>query len=67
MSSLVANNMDERIVIALKARDVHHGRSAEAEHCAILEEVLLKPRGRSLADALAKIPGVGRDKDFERI
>lgn len=67
MSSLVVRNLDERVVRALKARAVRHGRSAEAEHRAILEEALLKTRRRSLAEALAEIPDVGRDEDFERV
>lgn len=67
MSSLVVRNLDERVVHALKARAVRHGRSAEAEHRAILEEALLRPRRRSLADAIARIPAAGRDEDFERV
>lgn len=67
MSSLVVRNLDERVVRALKARAVRHGRSAEAEHRAILEEVLLRTRRRSLADAIARIPSAGRDEDFERV
>lgn len=66
MSSLIVRNLDERVVSALKARAARHGRSAEAEHRAILEAALLNTRRRSLADALAKIPDVGRDADFER-
>jgi hypothetical protein len=40
MANLVVRNLDQRIVDALKQRAAKHGRSAEAEHRAILEEVL---------------------------
>jgi len=48
------------------SRAARHGRSAEAEHRAQLEAVLLRPRRKSFAEALAAIPDVGRDEDFER-
>jgi antitoxin FitA len=41
--------------------------SAEAEHRAILQEALLMPRRRSLAEVLASMPDVGEDADFERV
>jgi plasmid stability protein len=68
MANLVVRNLDQRIVDALKQRAARHGRSAEAEHRAILEEVLvLTPKKKSFAEALAAMPNVGQDKDFERI
>jgi antitoxin FitA len=67
VSSLIVRNLDERVVNALKARAARHGRSAEAEHRVILEEALLQTRRRSLAEAIAQIPDVGRDEDFERV
>jgi plasmid stability protein len=68
MADLVVRNLDQRIIDALKQRAARHGRSAEAEHRAILEEVLLvAPKKRSFAEALASIPNVGQDEDFERI
>lgn len=67
MSSLVVRNLDERVVRALKTRAARHGRSAETEHRAILEEALLRTRRRSLADAIARVPAAGRDEAFERI
>lgn len=67
MANLVVRNLDQRIVDALKQRAVQHGRSAEAEHRALLEELLLKPKGKSFAEVLAAIPDVGRDEDFERV
>mgnify|MGYP001822647022 CR=1 FL=1 len=67
MASLVVRNLDQRIVDALKKSAARHGRSAEAEHRALLEESLLRPRRKSFAEALADIPNVGRDEDFERV
>ena len=68
MANLVVRNLDQRIVDALKQRAARHGRSAEAEHRAILEEVLLgMPKKKSFAEALASMPNVGQDEDFERI
>jgi antitoxin FitA len=68
MANLVVRNLDQRVVDALKQRAARHGRSAEAEHRAILEEVLLvTPTKRSFTEVLASMPNVGRDEDFERI
>jgi plasmid stability protein len=59
--------LDPRIVDALKQRAARHGRSAEAEHRALLEELLLRPKGKSFVEALASMPNVGEDEDFERV
>ncbi len=67
MANLVVRNLDPRIVDALKQRAARHGRSAEAEHRALLEAALLRPKGKSFAEALAAIPDVGEDEDFERV
>jgi plasmid stability protein len=67
MPSLVVRNLDESIVIALKERAVAHQRSTEAEHRAILAEVLSKPKRKSFAEALLSIPQVGNEADFMRI
>ena len=68
MANLVVRNLDQRIVDALKQRAARHGRSAEAEHRAILEKVLvLTPTKKSFAEALASMTNVGQDKDFARI
>ena len=67
MANLVVRNLDDEIVQALKERAVRHKRSAEAEHRAILEQVLLRPRRKSFAQVLASMPDVGRDEDFERV
>jgi plasmid stability protein len=66
MANLVVRNHDQRIAGALKQRAARHERSVEAEHRAILEEVLLGTHEKkSFAEALASMPNVGRDEDFE--
>lgn len=67
MANLVVRNLDDEIVQALKERAVRHKRSAEAEHRAILELVLLRPKRKSFAQVLADMPEVGRDEDFARV
>ena len=67
MAQLVVRNLDKAIVDALKKRAARHGHSAEAEHRAILSEALLRPKKKSFAEALASIPNVGKDEDFERL
>lgn len=67
VANLVVRNLDERIVKALKKSAARHNRSAEAEHRAILEMALLKTKRRTFAEALAAMPKVGRDSDFERV
>lgn len=67
MPSLLVRNLDENIINALKERATAHHRSTEAEHRAILAEYLLKPQRKTFAEALAEIPAVGTDADFERV
>lgn len=67
MASLVVRNLDQRIVDALKQRATRHGRSAEAEHRALLEDLLLRPKRKSFAEVLMAMPNVGQDEDFERV
>jgi len=67
MANLVVRNLDQRIVDALKQRAARHGQSAEAEHRALLEELLLRPRRKSFAEVLSAMPNVGQDEDFERL
>lgn len=67
MPSLIVRNIDESIINALKERAVQHHRSTEAEHRAVLAEVLMKPARKSFAEALLAIPNVGLDSDFERL
>jgi plasmid stability protein len=67
MPDLLVRGVDEEIVRALKQRAGAHGRSAEAEHRAILKAALAGPRRRTLAEFLASMPAVGLDTDFERV
>jgi antitoxin FitA len=67
MPDLIVRKLEPEIVEALKQRAAKNGRSAEAEHRAILQDVLLGLRRRSLADILASMPNVGEDADFERV
>jgi plasmid stability protein len=63
-TNLVVRNLDEQIVHALKEQAARNGRSAEAEHRAILKAALQQPRKRSFNEVLAAIPNVGLDSDF---
>jgi plasmid stability protein len=67
MATLIVRNLDPGVVDALKLRAARNGRSAEAEHRALLEAALLKPGRRSLAEVLMAMPNVGRDDDFSRV
>lgn len=52
----------------MQLRAARHGRSAEAEHRAILEaELRREARGSSFEDVLCAMPDVGEDADFARI
>lgn len=66
MANLVVRNLDHSIVEALKKRAGRHGRSAEAEHRAILKSALARTRRRTFPQVLAMMPNVGRDEDFAR-
>ena len=66
MADLLVRGVEEALVRALKKRAGEHGRSAEAEHRAILAAALLSPPRRKLANLLAAMPDVGRDDDFAR-
>jgi antitoxin FitA len=67
MPDLLVRKLENDVIEALKRRAAKNGRSAEAEHREILQEVLLKPRRRNYADVLASMPDVGEDADFERV
>ena len=67
MADLLVRGVDEELVRALKERAAAHGRSAEAEHRAILAAALTRPRKRSFAEVLASMPDAGADADFERV
>jgi antitoxin FitA len=63
-TNLIVRNIDPEIVKSLKEQAVKNGRSAEAEHRAILEAALKRPRKRSFYEVLASMPSVGEDSDF---
>jgi plasmid stability protein len=63
-TNLIVRNVDAEIVKCLKEKAARNGRSAEAEHRAILEAALRRPRKRSLNEVLAAMPNVGEDSDF---
>jgi plasmid stability protein len=56
--------VEENVVQSLKEQAARNGRSAEAEHRAILKAALLQPRKRSFNEVLAAMPNVGNDEDF---
>ena len=66
MANLLVRDVDEALVRSLKELAGAHGRSAEAEHRAILAAALQRPARQNLAQTLASIPNVGSDQDFER-
>lgn len=66
MADLVVRGVDDALVKELKKRAGAHGRSAEAEHRAILAAALMSPPRRNLAELLAAMPDVGLDADFGR-
>jgi len=67
MADLLVRGVEDELVRALKERAGAHGRSAEAEHRAILAAALSRPRRRSFAEVLASMPPVGADADFARV
>lgn len=67
MANLVVRNVDDAVVDALKARAGKRGTSAETEHRRILAQALCKPKKKSFAQVLTKIPPVGKDSDFKRV
>ena len=64
MAQLIVRELEESVVRALKVRAAEKGVSAEAEHRAILREVLLRRSSRSFKKALLAMPDVGNDADF---
>ncbi len=66
MADLLVRGVDDGRVQALKKRAGAHGRSAEAEHRAILAAALMTPPRRNLAELLGSMPDGGLDTDFER-
>jgi plasmid stability protein len=72
MPQLIVRQLQEDLVKALKERAARRGRSAEAEHRAILESALRGPhRKRDFKDFLLAMPAAGgfrirRSKDRGR-
>lgn len=64
-TSLIVRNVDEQVVQSLRESAARHGRSAEAEHRAILKSALLEPRKKGYFEVLASMPNVGEDLDFD--
>jgi antitoxin FitA len=55
-TNLVVRNVDEYAALALELQAASHGRSAEAEHWRILRALRQRPKRRSLAEVLARMP-----------
>ncbi len=66
MANLLVRGIEDDLVQRLREQAAAHGRSAEAEHRAILRQALYRPVRRSFADVLRQMPDVGRDEDFSR-
>ncbi len=65
MAQLIVRNIDDQLVSELKRRAARHGRSAEAEHRAILRQVLGGgPAEPSFKAFLPSMLDVGVDEDF---
>lgn len=69
MAQLIVRKLPAEVVLALKKRAAANGRSAEAEHRAILTEVLTPSAARAMTfkEFLLTMPDVGDDDDFERM
>lgn len=65
-TNLVVRNIEPAVAQALKQAAAAHGRSAEAEHRAILHSALFRPRRRTFKELIANMPDVGLDEDFAR-
>ena len=67
MPQLLVREIDEAIVAELKRRAAAHGRSAEAEHRAILRVHLSadQPKKRTFQEALASMPYFDDDDLFD--
>lgn len=63
MAQLLVRDVPDKIVAALKKRAKQHGRSAEAEHRAILEQTL-KPSAEDFWERAAKFREATRGRIF---
>ena len=66
MPNLLVRNVDEDIIMALKAQAGEHCLSVEAEHRQILKAALHRPKARTLIQVLMDMPDAGLDEDFLR-
>lgn len=65
MSQLIVRKLDGELVRALRRRAARHGRSAEAEHRAILREALAGDMDRpAFKDFLTSMPNLGTDEEL---
>lgn len=65
MAQLIVRQLNDELVLALKRRASRLGRSAEAEHRAILQEALAAELQRqSFKQFLLEMPTLGEDEDF---
>ena len=62
MAKLVVRKVDDAMVKTQRGK-----HSATTKHRRILANALRKPKKKSFAQALAKIPPVGKDSDFKRV
>ncbi|CAB3964827.1 DNA-binding protein [Burkholderia cenocepacia] len=67
MANLLVRNVDDSIVQSLREQAATNGRSAEAEHRAILADTLGRPKRKAFAQVLMSMPDVGGDADFQRV
>lgn len=67
MTDLLVRDVDDDIVRALVERANEHGRSAEAEHRAILAAALVRPKPAAFVEVLMAMPAAGTDDDFARV
>lgn len=66
MPTLTVRNLDDDIVNRLRQQAVMNGRSAEAEHRAILAQALRGTPRKSLVAFVVDAPGEARDERDER-
>jgi plasmid stability protein len=66
MANLLVRGIDDELVQQLREQAAAHGRSAEAEHRAILAAALSGTKKRTFAQFLTTMPNVGLDEDFAR-
>jgi plasmid stability protein len=66
MTNLIVKAVDDALVDVLRKGNGTLCVNTEAERRQILIRALSRPKRRSLQEALASIPNVGIDTDFER-